>query len=185
MVILYFLFKSLLVSYRYISTRGQGGGKNARRQHGSAKLLIGIQGNKHARVPACALVMSDSAAPWLGPTKLLRPWSFPGENTWAGCHFLCRGSSPPRDPTYLSCVGRQVLYQLSHRGSPKEIKWKSLSRVWLFVTAWTIQSMGFSRPEYWSGQPFPSPGALSNPGINPRSPALQGNSLPAEPSGRP
>ena len=36
-------------------------------------------------------------------------------------------------------------------------KWKSLRHVWLFVTPWTIQSMEFSRPEYWSGLPFPSP----------------------------
>ena len=49
------------------------------------------------------------------------------------------------------------------------------------VTLWTIQSMGFSRPEYWSGQPFPSPWDLPNSGVKPRSPALQVNSLPAEP----
>ena len=53
------------------------------------------------------------------------------------------------------------------------------------ATAWIIQSMEFSRPEYWSGQPFPSPGDLSNPGIKPRSPALQVDSLPAEPQGKP
>ena len=41
--------------------------------------------------------------------------------------------------------------------------------------------MEFSRPEYWSGQPFASPGDLSNPGIEPRSPTLQADSLPAEP----
>ena len=46
-------------------------------------------------------------------------------------------------------------------------------------------SMEFSRPEYWSGQPFPSPGDLPNPGIKPRSPALQAHSLPAEPQGKP
>ena len=45
--------------------------------------------------------------------------------------------------------------------------------------------MGFSRPEYWSGKPFPSPGDLPNPGIKPRSPALQVDSLPAEPPGKP
>jgi len=45
--------------------------------------------------------------------------------------------------------------------------------------------MEFSRPEYWSGQPFPSPEDLPNPGIEPRSPALQANSLPAERSGKP
>ena len=46
-------------------------------------------------------------------------------------------------------------------------------------------SMEFSRPEYWSGQPFPSAGDLPNPGIEPRSPALQVDSLPAEPQGKP
>ena len=44
--------------------------------------------------------------------------------------------------------------------------------------------MEFSRPEYWSG-PFPSPEDLPNPGIEPRSPALQVDSLPAEPQGKP
>ena len=46
-------------------------------------------------------------------------------------------------------------------------------------------SMEFSRPEYWSGLPFPSPGNLPNPGIEPRSSALQADSLPAEPAGKP
>ena len=45
--------------------------------------------------------------------------------------------------------------------------------------------MEFSRPEYWSGKPFPSPGDLPNPGIKPRSPTLQADSLPAEPPGKP
>ena len=48
-----------------------------------------------------------------------------------------------------------------------------------------MQSMEFSRPEYWSGQPFPSPGDLPNPGIKPRSPTLRADSLPAEPQGKP
>ena len=54
---------------------------------------------------------------------------------------------------------------------------KLLSHVRLFVTPWTIAhqalpSQGFSRQEYWSGLPFPSPGDLSDPGIEPRSLAL-------------
>ena len=49
----------------------------------------------------------------------------------------------------------------------------------------SIQSMGFSRPEYWSGSPFPSPGDLPNPVIQPRSPAFQVDSLLAEPQGKP
>ena len=48
-----------------------------------------------------------------------------------------------------------------------------------------MQSMEFSRPEYWSGYPFPSPGDLPYPGIKPRCPALQVDSLPAEPQGNP
>ena len=42
-------------------------------------------------------------------------------------------------------------------------------------------TMGFSRPEYWSGLPFPSPGDFPDPGIKPRSPTLQADSLPSEP----
>ena len=49
----------------------------------------------------------------------------------------------------------------------------------------TIPSMEFSRPEYRSGYSFPSPGYLPNPGIKPRSPALQADSLPAELQGKP
>ena len=49
----------------------------------------------------------------------------------------------------------------------------------------TIPSMEFSRPEYRSEYPFPSPGYLPNPGIKPRSPALQADSLPAELQGKP
>ena len=70
------------------------------------------------------------------------------------------------------------------------MKVKSLSRVQLFVTPWTVDyqappSMGFSRQEYWSGLPFPSPGDLPDPGIERRPPALQADSLPSEPPGNP
>ena len=64
-------------------------------------------------------------------------------------------------------------------------KWKSRSSVQLFVTPWTKQSMEFSRPEYWSGLPFPSPGDLPNPGIELRSFSSQADSLLSEPSGKP
>ena len=65
----------------------------------------------------------------------------------------------------------------------------ALSHVHLFATSWTLAhqaplSMGFSRQEYWSGLPFPTLGNLPNPGIEPTSPispALQADSLPAEP----
>ena len=62
----------------------------------------------------------------------------------------------------------------------------SLSHAQLFATPWTVDhqaplSVGFSRQEYWSGLPFPSPGDLPNPGVEPGSPALQADSLPSEP----
>ena len=68
-------------------------------------------------------------------------------------------------------------------------KVKSLSHVRLFVTRWTVAyqaspSMGFSRQEYWSGLPFPSPGDLPNPGIKPRSPTLGADALTPEPLGK-
>ena len=58
------------------------------------------------------------------------------------------------------------------------------------VTPWTVArqaplSMRFSRQEYWSGLPFPSPGDLPDPGIEPRSPALQADSFPTELQGKP
>ena len=73
------------------------------------------------------------ATPETQPTRLPRPWDSPGKNTGVGCHFL------------LQCV-----------------KVKSLSRVRLFMTPWTAAHqapppMGFSRQEYWSGVPLPSP----------------------------
>ena len=58
------------------------------------------------------------------------------------------------------------------------------------ATLWTVArqaplSMGFSKQAYWSGLPFPSPGDLPNPGIEPRFPALQADSLPTELHGKP
>ena len=80
--------------------------------------------------------MSDSVRPHRRqPTRLPRPWDSPGKNTGVGCHFL------------LQCI---------------KVKVKSLSHVRLLVTPWTAAhqappSMGFSRQEYWSGVPLPSP----------------------------
>ena len=76
--------------------------------------------------------------------------------------------------------------EMSHdRGA----KVKSLSRVWLFATSWTVAHqaplfMGFSRQEYWSGLPFPSLVDLPDPGIKPRYPALQADALTSEPPGQ-
>ena len=61
---------------------------------------------------------------------------------------------------------------------------KSFSCVWFVAIPWTIRSMEFPRPENWSGSLFPSLGDLPNPGIKPRSPTLQVDSLPADPQGK-
>ena len=65
-----------------------------------------------------------------------------------------------------------------------------LSPVSLFATSWTVAyqvplSTEFLRQEYWSGLPFPSSGDLTDPRFKPRSPALQADSLPSEPTGKP
>ena len=77
--------------------------------------------------------------------------------------------------TYISIITLNV-----------KVKVKSLSRVQLFATLWTIvyqasPSMGFSRQEYWSGLPFPSPGDLPDPRVEPRSPTLEAGALTSEP----
>ena len=70
-----------------------------------------------------------------------------------------------------------LLHMLLRLWDFMKVKVKSLSCVQLFATPWTVAyhtplSMGFLRQEYWSGLPFPSPEDFSDPGIEPRSPAL-------------
>ena len=83
----------------------------------------------------------------LQPSRLLRPWDFPGKNTEVGCHRLLHTSLTHLHLLHCFC---QV---------------NSLSRVQLFATPWTVAyqaplSKGFSRQECWSGLPFPSSGDL-------------------------
>ena len=66
----------------------------------------------------------------------------------------------------------------------------SIAQLRLFATPWTVARqaplfVGFSRQDYWSGLPCPPPGDLPDPGIESRSPALQADSLPSEPPGKP
>ena len=82
----------------------------------------------------------------------------------------------------INCVDLDKSYNFFERN----VKVKSLSRVRLFATPWTMAyhaplSMGFSRQEYWSGLPFPSPKDTPNPGIEPGSPALQADTLLSKP----
>ena len=74
------------------------------------------------------------------------------------------------------------IYKLYNTHVEVQVK---VTQLYLTAAPWTIQPMEFSRPEHWSGQPFPSPWDLSNPGVEPWFPALQTDSLPPEPQGKP
>ena len=79
---------------------------------------------------------------------------------------------------------KQVFYKVF------KVKVKSFSRIRLFATPWSVAhqappSMEFSKQEYWSGLPFPSPEDLPDPGIEPVSPALWADALLSEPPGNP
>ena len=82
-----------------------------------------------------------------------------------------------------SCGGASALDPAVPAGHTETAR-ESRSVVSDSANAWTAQSTEFSRPGYWSGQPFPSPGDRPNPGMEARPPAVQADSLPAEPPGR-
>ena len=96
---------------------------------------------------------------------------------------------PVENTLVLKRAPDRTLYLAGLRRERK-VKVKSLSPVRLFAIPWTVAhqaplSMGFSREEYWSVLPFPSPGIFLTPEIEPGSPALQADSLLSEPPGKP
>ena len=122
--------------------------------------------------------------------RLLCSWDFP--EYWSGWPFPSTGDLPEPgiEPEFLWQVDSLML---RHLGSPFTLESKvkvvtgHSSLALLFVISWTVArqtplSMGFSRQEYWSGLPFPSPEDLPDPGIKPGFPALQADSLLYEPS---
>ena len=157
-------------------------------------------------------VVSNTVWPHgLQPTRLLRPLDFPGKSTGVGCHCLLhwgivaaakslqscptlcdpRNDSPPGSAVPGILQARTLEWvAISFSNAWKwKVKVKSLSCARLLVTPWTAayqapSSMGFSRQEYWSGLPLPSPGDLPNPGIKPRSPAFQAGALTSKPWGK-
>ena len=116
--------------------------------------------------------MEPPSCCWFFMSPALAGGFFTSSATWEG---------PSECYALHSQVNESLAFQLNFISwcwcEQKLKKVKSLSLVRLFVTPWTVayhapQSMGFSRQEYWSGLPFPSPGDLPNPGIKPGSPAL-------------
>ena len=107
-----------------------------------------------------------------------------------GTYHAKMGTIRDRNGMDLTKADIKKRWQKYTESEKVKVKVMSLSRVWLFVIPWTVVyqaslSMGFSRQVYWSGLPFPSPGDLPDPGIEPRSPALQADALPSEPPGKP
>ena len=122
-------------------------------------------------------------SPWVGKIPRRRAVFLPGESPWTEelggniVHGVAKSQTWQRLSTHTCC-----LYLATW-------KVKLLNHVWLFATPWTVAyqvppSAGFSRQEYWSGMPLLSPGDLPNPGIEPRSPTLEGDTLPSEPPGK-
>ena len=108
-------------------------------------------------------------------------------------HQLIKINGKKREDKILDKKKKDVAilqYKIQIWMSCIRIKLKVLvSHVWFCVTAWTVTcqallSTEFSRQEYWSGLPFPSPGDLPDPGIEPGSPALQADTLLSEPLGK-
>ena len=123
-------------------------------------------------------------------------WSYKedsGQDTGVGSLSFLQGIFPTQGSNPGLPHSRLILYQLSHQGRMQRTKSSMpqhgavLICVWIFATPLTVNCqaplfMGCSRQEYWSGLPFPSPGDLPNPGIEPVFTALQLDSLPTESS---
>ena len=141
-----------------------------------------------------------------GPESMMRELKkgkrliFPGLHSWLSCsresarnREIEREREGGKKDTGTQALMEQRCFDQHCLGIYTALKWsevKSLSRVWLFATPWTVayqapQSMDFSRQEYWSGLPFPSPADLPNPGIEPGSHTLQADALSSEPPGKP
>ena len=141
--------------------------------------------------------MSDPLRPYGLAYQAPPSMEFSRQGYWSGLPF----PSPGLNPSLPHC--RKTLYRLSHQGSlkhtsttcvllsrDKKMLMLSCFSVQIFSTPWSVARqvppfMGFPRKDYWSGLPFPPPGDLSDPGIEPVSPALQADSLSTEPPGKP
>ena len=125
---------------------------------------------------------------------IITPWtevhqaSLSITNSWSLLRLVSIESVRPSNKYYS--VTKNWVTEASLQWSSIKCEWKSLSRVWLFVTPQTVAcqaslSMEFSRQKNWSGLLFPPPGDLPDPGIepvSPASPALQADSLQSEPT---
>ena len=133
------------------------------------------------------------ATPWTVAHQAPPSMGFSRQEYWSGLPFPSPGDLPnpgiePRSPTLQAdALISEPPGKTKDKGTKVKLKVKLLSRVRLFETPLTVAhqappSMGFSKQEYWSGLPFPSPGNLPDPGIKPGSPAFQADALTSEPA---
>ena len=132
---------------------------------------------------------------WQGGSLPTEPPGSPRRLDWI-TYLFSRGSSPPRDRTHTSCIGRWILCHWATWEIPDFTMHVCLlsgfSHIRFCASLWTVAcqaplSMGFSRQEYWSGLPCPPPGDLPNSGIKPASlmsPALVGGLFTTSTTGK-
>ena len=138
-----------------------------------------VQGLKHSHYPLQGLRLHLWQKGALSPrsSRVLSP----SPKSMLSSAYHCQPYSPAEPQAHLQTMALDLQKQDWSRVPPTLQLYKVslntftseselLSHAQLFATPWTIQSMEFSRPEYWSGEPIPSPGDLPNPGIKPGSP---------------
>ena len=120
---------------------------------------------------------------------LLCPWDSPGKNPGVDSHSLLQGIFPTQGLNLGLLALQADSLPSVPLGKPQS---ESVSHSIMSYSLWLRRlacqaslSMGFSRQGCWNGQPFLSPGDHSVPGIEPRSPALQTDSIPSKPPGKP
>ena len=140
--------------------------------------------------------MSDSVTPWTVARQAPLSTGFPRQEYWSGLPFPSLGDLPDPGIKPGSLAFQADALTSEPPGKAHNLQIAAmftllmLSPVHLFATLWTVAhqaplSMRFFRQGFWSGLPCPPPGDLPNPGIEPRSPALQADSLLTELQGKP
>ena len=123
--------------------------------------------------------------PWTARRLNLYTWNSPGKNTGVGSHSLLQGTFPTQGLKMGLLHCRQIFNHLSHQSESEVTQLCPTLSDPMDCSLPGSSVHGVFQQDYWSGLPFLSPGDLPNPGIKPRSPALQTGALPSEPPRKP
>ena len=128
--------------------------------------------------------------PLVGELRSSKPSGVPNKKDLFTISSISPSTHPPTNPFFHPPAIHSSISSSNFDSLLLSVNGESeVAQSCLFATLWTVAhqvppSMGFSRQEYWSGLPFPSPGDFPNPGIEARSPALQADALTSEPPGK-